>query len=589
MKAPASVERSLRISPDAPAPGTKGNWLWPALSCAALLVSILIANPFNESGFTDDWSYGRVAMKLAETGRMHYNGWGSPILLFQSFWAIPWIQWFGFSFPLLQVSMIPVSMGFVLLVYATGRAIGLNAELSAFASIATGTSPLFLPLAASFMTDVPGCFFCMLCIYAAIRGAKAEGSSGASTWLWVMTLAGLVGGANRQIVWIAPIVLIPYLVWIRRGNARLVWIRRGNARFRTHAIAAYAVSGVAVLCILHFFAQPYGPLEMGAGPLAAVLSREWPRAITLCVNLVLVCVFVSMPVYCCLLPLIPRRPVSRPILGFTAVAIATLCVLSVASVGAPYGNHILTWVGVATQGQEWFWLKPRILPVWICVVLSILVNVCVVVSVRRAPVGRVPGIFAVFSLGYMALILPGAALELAFDRYMLPIVPLLMLGILLQFAPHRRHVPVVAWCCLLLFAGYGMATTHDYFAALRARIAAAHALERDGIERTRISAAVEYDGWTELERSEYVRVVQYDDQFAEDYNKGFWFWFWDHTPHLRPDFVVLNWNSEAPVRGGEMKIDFHAWLPPFHRSAVVWRRSDLTGALQAARITALLR
>jgi hypothetical protein len=86
-----------------------------------------------------------------------------------------------------------------------------------------------------------------------------------------------------------------------------------------------------------------------------------------------------------------------------------------------------------------------------------------------------------------------------------------------------------------------------------------------------------------------VSVVQYQDLFTDDHAKGLWFWFWNHTPNLRPDFVVLNWNSPEPVRGGEFKVDFRAWLPPYKRSAVVWKRSDLTGAFQAVRLAALLR
>ena len=99
---------------------------WPALCGAVLLLAIFLANPFNDSGFDDDWSYGRLAMKLAQTGSIQYNGWGSPLQLVQAFWAVPWIRAFGFSFPILQVSTIPVSLGFVLLVYATGRRIGLS-------------------------------------------------------------------------------------------------------------------------------------------------------------------------------------------------------------------------------------------------------------------------------------------------------------------------------------------------------------------------------------------------------------------------------------------------------------------------------
>jgi hypothetical protein len=560
---------------------SKRTWLYPALCCGTLLICILLSNPFNKAGFNDDWSYGHVAMKLAATGRMQYNGWGSPILLFQAFWALPWIRTFGFSFPVLQIAMIPVSMGFVLVVYATGRAIGLSPELAAFASVATGTSPLFLPLAASFMTDASGCFFAMLCIYATIRCIQAAGLQGATRWLWVLTLAGAIGGANRQIVWAAPITLIPYLSWVRRAD-------KG---FTAHAIAAYGGISVAILAILHYFGQPYGPLQLTHQQLRWVLLHGSGAAMSLTVSLALVCVLASMPAFCCLLPLVKRRPLLWSGTCFLALAAFTFCVINFGGVVAPFGNSIVTRVGIASEGQEWLLAKPVVLSPVVRIVISGLVNLCVLALIIGAfrngrrylhPSHRAAlSVFGIFSLGYTALILPGALIGLAFDRYMLPLVPLLMLVALLQFARHRRPVPLIAWCCLLLFSFYGIVMTHDYSAAVRARLAAADELETTGIQREQISAGFEYDGWTQVERSGYVRVVQFEDSLTDDHRKGFWFEFWDHCGNFRPDFVVLT--STAPkAAGGQLRVDFRTWAPPFRRSAVAWKRSDLTALYQLA-------
>ena len=503
--------------------GARRAWLYPVLSCAVVLACILIANPFNEAGFNDDWSYARVAMKLAGTGRLQYNGWGSPILLFQSYWAAPWILAFGFSMQVLQVAMIPVSLGFVALVYATGRATGLSRELSAFASIATGTSPLFLPLAASFMTDSPGCLFCMLCVYSALRSAQATNSREATRWLWVLALAGVIGGANRQVVWIAPVSLIPYLLWTRRSDST----------FRMHAVAAYSLSGIVILAILHFLSQPYGPLQLNHEQLMSVFRNGSGKAINLAASLILVCVFASLPAFCCLVPL-ARRRLALMLISLVPLTIATFALLVFTGLAAPYGNGIFSWVGIATEGQEWFRTKPATLPPWARIGLSVATSLCVIVSARWLvrSIRSFP-VFAVFCLGYMALLLPGILLGFAFDRYMLPILPLMML-VVLKHSGNR--VPAVAWCCIAAFACYGIATTHDYSAALRARIAAAHEFAATGVGRDRVSVGFEYDGWTELERSEYVSVVQYADLFADDHAKGLWFWFWNHTPHLTPDY-----------------------------------------------------
>jgi hypothetical protein len=282
-----------------------------------------------------------------------------------------------------------------------------------------------------------------------------------------------------------------------------------------------------------------------------------------------------------------------------AVVLLTFEGIVLTGFAAPYGNCILSWIGIATEGQEWFGTKPATLAPWIRIGLTAMVNVCIAASIawivrdrrnfRGTAQGRVLAIFGIFTLGSIALMLPGAMVELTFDRYMLPIVPLVTLAVLMQYAKRNRGIPAVAWGCLAAFAFYGIATTHDYAASLRARIAAAGALQKSGIGRDRISAGFEYDGWTELERSEYARVVQYQDSLADDHAKGFWFWFWNHTPNLHPEYVVLIWTSPEPVRGVVSKVDFGAWLPPFRRHAVVWRRSDLTAAHQAVRIAAAIR
>lgn len=588
MSALATAEPLRRAVESKATPNVGRAWLYPVLSCVVVLVCILIASPFNEAGFTDDWSYARVAMKLAQTGRMQYNGWGSPILLFQAFWAAPWIQAFGYSMQLLQIAMIPLALGFVLLVYATGRAIGLSPELAAFASVATGTSPLFLPLAASFMTDVSGCFFCILCVYSAIRCAAAKDSRMAARWLWALAVAGVIGGANRQIVWIAPVMLIPWLSWIRRADAEL----------RPHALGAYGVSGIAILTILHFFNQPYGPMDLSRSEIATMVLHGSAKAIVLLTSLLLVCVLAAMPAFCCLLPLATRRPLAWSLMSFLALVISTFTAVVLAGLAAPYGNHILTGNGIVVPGEVWYRLKATTLAPWFRVALSVPVSLCAYVSVawiirNRRGVWALRGpalpIFVVFSLGYVALVLPGVLMGFAFDRYMLPILPLVMLVILSQLARYGRRIPIGAWCCLAVFACYGVATTHDYFASVRARLEAAHTIERAGVGRDRISAGFEYDGWTELERSEYVKVATYTDFLRDDHAKGFWYWFWNHTPNLRPDFVILNRDSAEPVNVGDLKVDFRTWLPPFQWSAVVWKRTDLTGVLQAARTAAMFR
>ncbi len=240
------------------------------------------------------------------------------------------------------------------------------------------------------------------------------------------------------------------------------------------------------------------------------------------------------------------------------LVIGTFAAIVFAGLAAPYGNQILTGYGILISVEVHRPQAATLAP-WLRVVLSVPVSLCACVSVawivrnRRSvwePREAALPAFVAFSLGYMALVLPGALMGFAFDRYMLPILPLMVLVILSQLARYGRCIPVAAWCCLAVFACYGIAVTHDFFTSVRARLAAVHAIEKAGVGRDHISAGFEYDGWTELERSEYVRGAPYTGLLGEDPPKGFWYWFWNHTPNLRPDFVVLNRASAGPNNVG---------------------------------------
>jgi hypothetical protein len=504
----------------------------------------------------------------------------------QSFWAVPWLKTFGFSRIVLQFATIPFSLGFVLLVYATGIRAGISRELSAFAAIGSGTSPLFLPFAATFMTEAYGCFFSMACVYCGLRALQAEESRSASRWILALSLTGLLGGANRQIVWAAPLALIPVIAW--RWRSRKPVLRQ--------AALSFGVLCVGIVCILQWFSPPYPGFRLGGDLWAWLLIHKSAAAGRFMTQMVLLCVLLAMPAF--LLPL-PGIPVRR--LVWLPIVIAELLIVTFAGIVvgwpvAPYGNNIISIGGIAIGNQDAGGAIVTLFPDWFRIALTALVNLCFFAALRRAshlrrgaslpPNNRAFFLAAaVFTVGYLALIVPGALIHISFDRYMLPLVPLVYLGVVSQAKPDRPFLPL-AWVCMLLFAGYAVATTHDYAAASRARVSAARTLEAAGVPRERISASFEYDGWGELERREFARGTQYGDRFGERNSKGFWFEFWDHLSNFQPDYVALNWILPETPHGCVSFVEYSAWLPPFRRYVAVWKRQDLTAELRAAQVFA---
>jgi hypothetical protein len=161
-----------------------------------------------------------------------------------------------------------------------------------------------------------------------------------------------------------------------------------------------------------------------------------------------------------------------------------------------------------------------------------------------------------------------------FDRYLIPLLPALAIPLLWHW--QRRAgpwVPQAAWAVVGLLALYGVATTHDYLAAGRARLQAATRLTSAGIPRAKITAGFEYDAWTELEVSGRIADQDFPDEddpaaaaLAQRYPVFPPYWFWAHTPSIDPVyFVTYSRLPKLRDLAGFPPILYRAWAPPFRR------------------------
>jgi len=546
--------------------------VYAAACCAIVLLCVVVANPFANAGFDDDWSYSHVALRFAETGSVHYNGWGSPMLLFQTIWGAAWIRLFGFSFDLLRFATLPFSLGFVWLVYVLGRAIGLRRDLACFGALTVGTSPLFLPLAASFMTEAYACFFTTLCIYAAIRSSEAARSQSATFWLWVLALSGIVGGSDRQTVWVAPLALIPYLFWVRRSEKP----------FSVHAVAAYVLCLGSLALLSAHFKPPYAFFELSGTQLGDIIARVYAAACGRFISLSLSCVLLALPSLLCFIRLWKRLGgLEICLLALGSAVVVFVLIYSTGVLGiAPYLGGILSQYGIGFRAQDVLGYRPILLNTTFRIIVSVLVvfsGLALCLLCRAAPknaLGTNGSVFLVFSLPYVALLLPGLLMNLAYDRYVLPILPLLMLFALSRFQRLAgQSIPGGAWAALLIFAGYGITITHDYASALRARVEAARIVEQQGIPRSHVSAGFEYDGWTQLILTEKVEGSHYGT--VTEWNASDRYWFWNFTTALKPEYVVTYSRSPNPGDNSISAAAYTAWMPPFRRFVAVNRREDL--------------
>lgn len=582
------------------------------LICALLvLVAIAVTFPFAESGVNDDWSYTKTALDLAQSGKLRYNGWAAAMLGAQAYWGAAFIKLFGFSFLATRLSTAPLAAGCAVLLYALHRRAQLPPTLSVFGALVVSMSPLFIPHAASFMTEVPAFFLLLASLYGYTRSSellndalKNDGYPKAKRlellgWLLAATVSGLLAGTVRQAFWILPI-LAPFYLVVRSPTKlkRPVMVALLLSPFLALAAAFWLAAW--------FYAQPYAIHERVSVGIPLLLDRQTPLHLAKQLSSIVLTLGALMLPMLLALPLIYGKILSRhaPRIAFGGARVLLAALFTAAELRLVITGWTFPWLpntvpltpylsGTTAMPSSaipvifsWsFWKGFSVLT--ICLT-NISASVATVTYLWRGWTKARPidgsqrtsapvALFALFAAAYLPLLmLKSLVAGGLFDRYLLPLLPLLTLtGLGVYYRANRRdRLPGPAWLALLLMAYYGVAQTHDYFSLLRARLKLTNALEARGIPRTRILGGFEYDGWTQL-----ILTGHYSDLRIDNPKNAYTpaaplpfdtvYSLWQGAPIVRPDyFVCLSEHPELLDTDLAPEI-YSAWLPRFQRRCLV--------------------
>src|SRR2546425_6815583 len=499
-----------------------------ALICIAVVLAAIVSVwPFAKLPYADDWAYSYMALHLARTGQLIYNGWESAMLIPHTYWGALFIRLFGFSFSCLRMSTLPFAAGSAGMCYSVMRRLGLESSAAVFGTLLVALSPVFLPVSVSFMSDVPSVFFTLLSIYglthaaansAAVSEFREAFRPARSAWLWlaVGALSGFLGGMDRQVVWLVPLLVLPYLAWLRRRRQEFVVV----------ALGSWVVVVVGIVAATEWFnRQPFTLYQFPLlGEVRLAISKP---ALEL-----------NMAARTGLMMLFLVLPAALPVVASTAVAtlrgtpsrkvvVATLLSALIAALvihpklaSIPWISNTLNWEGI--NGTAALPGRPVVLirPVRVIAAVSVYAAAALIVSElweRRNRLSRVVHFFvepaesqfclaamSLFGAGFMALMMIRAARIDIFDRYFLPALPWLAALPLVWHQSTRSkggrqpRAMFAAWGLLAIYALYAIAGTQDVMSRARARADAAARLEAAGVRRTAIDAGFEYNGWTEL-------------------------------------------------------------------------------------------
>lgn len=557
--------------------------LWCALIVIAL---ILLARPFAEMGFIDDWAYVKVAQEFAQTGHFVYNGWETAMLG----WLIPWgalfTKLFGFSFTATRISMLPVVAASVLLFHASLRRFGASRWNAALGTLTVGLSPLFVPLAPTFMTDVPGLFCILLCLYLCQRALQSQDDRAAIAWLVGATATNLVGGTVRQIVWLGALVMVPSTVWL---------IRR-----RHHAVLAgltlWAVSVFTVLACMRWFKQQAYTLPekiYHGRPTAHMLAHGVTELLksVLCLALVVTPLLVAWAAFLRKLTRVVRIRLTGVLAGLLIPAIIFARRGTLDQRVMPWIGHILGTQSIFRSTGEMLGQRPvtLTLPVRGAMSLGVIALTLLFFEfVFSLPKSRATGalrdalwLLGPFTVCYVVLLVPRAIYSFIYDRYLLGVMPAAIVLIVLLYQRHvADRLPRSCAVALAIFALYTTAATHDWFALNRARVLAVKEIEARGIAPTSIQGGFDYDGWTQIEASGYIndeRIERPRDAFrpdhrAEELAPACRLSFASFTPAIHPRLFVVFQKMPCLADSGFSSVSYHTWLPPFQRTIYVQSR-----------------
>jgi hypothetical protein len=536
-----------------------------ALFCVlALGLCVAIAHPVSEMGYTDDWSYIWSARVLADTGHFVYNGWATAMLGWQLYLGALFIKLFGFSFTVVRMSTLLVAMSTAVLMQMLFVRFGIREWNATIATLTICLSPVFLPLAFSFMSDVPGLFCLLLCVYGCVRALQAETDQTAIGWLIVAAVSNVFGGTVRQIVWLGALALVPSTAWAMRDRRKVL-----NA-----AGILWILSAIAIAGFIHWFKiQPYSisekllPSGLNADMLGEIRSGTFRS-------------FLAFGMY--VLPVsiafLVRYPMA--ILSGSAILLATLVLVlrqkpvlwlvpfsGVFSLPGkpPEVFSRSTWAGLAILN-----------------IAAIIASLLCGFSARSfKDRGDQPGpsiswsglatMFGPFTLAYIVLISTRVAI---YDRYLLPLL-FVTLVFALRFYQQKwgNRLPAASFVLVVLFAAFGVADMHDVFAMDRARVLAADRIIAAGNARTDIEGGFEYDGWTELEAAGYVNDLRIRVPVGAYQPTGrkpgvdpdCVYWFRDRVPMIHPRYI-LSFDATSCFKTSNFAPEpYTAWLAPHHR------------------------
>lgn len=489
-----------------------------ALLLALQIGLFALIEPRGEFPLNDDWAYAQSVLWLLAEHRVRLSDWIAMNLLPQTLAGGATAALFGFSFTALRhVTQAIALLGSLAMLWLF-RTAGLTPAQGVLAAIATVTTPWWLELANSYMSDL---YAIALALPAAALYLRALKSSRRAWLVPAATALSVLGVLQRQVVLVLPLAFGCAWMLTRLTESPRPW---RSARNCITAAAPLAASALAIaLYKLYLAGGPGVPAaqQLIEGRLLPMLGRllvgdsfYWLWSAKLVSWLA---GFIGLVVAGYAIVLLGRGGGSaKQRLVVTVIAVVLMACAFIGLWLPPYrSGQLITATGLGpyslfdvlgrfqrdspTSEPDLFW---RMCGIAVAVGASAFL-VAIAMAMRKSWAERGADGRRIFLLvTVIAYLVPFAITDFV-DRYLLFVLPFILLLVHDVFGTPQqtaaRGLTAVGAAVMALFAVLSAAAAHDYFAWNRSRWAAiAEAVHRGATPDT-LDGGFEYNGFHRFE------------------------------------------------------------------------------------------